>query len=70
LPPPTVANGVVYFGDGTGSTEYAFAAATGRELWHSSAITGSVYAPATVVNGRVYVPAWDGELYAFGVAKS
>jgi outer membrane protein assembly factor BamB len=70
LPPPTVANGVVYFGDGAGNTEYAFNAATGRELWHSSAITGSVYAPATVVNGRVFVPAWDGKLYAFGVAKS
>jgi outer membrane protein assembly factor BamB len=70
LPPPTVANGVVYFGDGADNTEHAFNAATGRELWHSSAITGSVYAPATVVNGRVFVPAWDGKLYAFGVAKS
>jgi outer membrane protein assembly factor BamB len=70
LPPPTIANGVVYYGDGAGNTEHAFNAATGRELWHSSAIRGSVYAPATVVNGRVFVPAWDGKLYAFGVAKS
>jgi outer membrane protein assembly factor BamB len=70
LPPPTIANGVVYYGDGADNTEHAFAAATGRELWQSSTITGSVYAPATVVNGRVFVPAWNGKLYAFGVAKS
>ncbi len=69
LPPPTVANGVVYFSDGAANTEYAFDAATGHELWHSATITGSVYAPATVVNGRVFVPAWDGKLYAFGLAK-
>jgi outer membrane protein assembly factor BamB len=68
--PPTVANGVVYSGDGRGDTEFALDAATGRELWHSSAIKGPIYAPATVVNGRIFVPAWDGKLYAFGVAKS
>ena len=70
LPPPSIANGVVYYGDGADNTEDAFEAATGRELWQSSTITGSVYAPATVVNGRVFVPSWNGKLYAFGVAKS
>jgi outer membrane protein assembly factor BamB len=69
LPPPTVANGVVYYGDGAGDTEAAFEAATGRKLWESSTITGSVYAPATVANGRVFVPVWNGKLYAFGVGK-
>jgi outer membrane protein assembly factor BamB len=67
LPPPTIANGVVYYGDGDGYAESAYDAATGKELWRSSTIAGSVYASATVVNGLVFVPAWDGKLYAFGI---
>jgi outer membrane protein assembly factor BamB len=67
LPPPTVANGVVYYGDGPGDTEFAFDAASGRQLWRSSTITGSVFASATIVNGRLLVPSWDNHLYAFGV---
>ena len=69
LPPPTVANGVVYYGDGGGNTEFAFNAATGLELWHSSVIRGRVYASATTVNGTLLVPSWDNHLYAFGLAK-
>ncbi len=66
--PPTVANGVVYFGDGYGGTEYAFNAATGAPLWNSGTQLGdSVYAPATVVNGEVLVATWGGRLLAFGV---
>lgn len=68
--PPTVANGVVYYSDVKGNTEFAFDAATGRELWHSTGITGNIFAPATIVNGRLFVPAWNGKLYAFGVGKS
>jgi hypothetical protein len=70
LPPTTVANGVVYYGDGRGDTEYAFDAATGRELWQSSAIKGPVLAPATIVNGMLFVPSFDGQLYAFGLGKA
>jgi outer membrane protein assembly factor BamB len=65
--PPTVANGVVYYGDGFGGTEYAFNAATGAVLWNSGAqIAGSIYAAPTVVNGVLIVGAWNGVLYGFG----
>ena len=64
--PPTVANGVVYYGDGDGNTEYAFDASTGKPLWNSgSTITGGIYAAPTVINGMLFVAAWDNKLYAF-----
>jgi hypothetical protein len=64
--PPTVANGVVYYGDGYGNTEYAFDSTTGRMLWNSGAsIGGGLYAAPTVVNGTLYVPSWDHAMYAF-----
>jgi outer membrane protein assembly factor BamB len=66
MSPPTVANGVVYYGDGGGNTEYAFDAATGAPLWNSaSIITGRLVAAPAVVNGQVLVPSWDDHLYAF-----
>jgi outer membrane protein assembly factor BamB len=66
--PPTVANGVVYYGDGGGGTEYAFNASTGALLWNSGTqIAGSIYAAPTVVNGVLLVGAWNGVLYAFGL---
>lgn len=65
--PPTVANGVVYYGDGNGNTEYAFDASTGKPLWNSaSTIGGGLYAAPTVINGKLFVAAWDNRLYAFG----
>jgi outer membrane protein assembly factor BamB len=64
--PPTVANGVVYYGDGTGNQLFAFNAATGTQLWNSgNTITGPIYASPTVVNGKVYVGSWDHKIYAF-----
>jgi len=64
---PTVANGIVYYGDGPGNTERAFNAANGALLWSSgSTIHGGLYAAPIVVNGMLYVPAWDDKLYAFG----
>jgi outer membrane protein assembly factor BamB len=66
--PPTVAGGVVYYGDGSGSQLLAFDAVTGTQLWSSqSTITGAIYGAPTVVNGEVFVGAWDGKLYAFGL---
>jgi DNA-binding beta-propeller fold protein YncE len=65
MSPPTVANGVVYFGNGDGSTEFAFDARTGRHLWTSPA-TGGLFAAPTVVNGLVLVASWDQHLYAYG----
>jgi outer membrane protein assembly factor BamB len=65
--PPTVANGIVYYGDGFGNTEYAFEATTGKPLWNSaSTIGGGLYAAPTVINGKLFVAAWDSTLYAFG----
>jgi outer membrane protein assembly factor BamB len=65
--PPTVANGVVYYGDGLGNTARAFDAVTGAQLWNSGAtITGGIYGAPTIVNGKVYVGSWDHKIYAFG----
>jgi outer membrane protein assembly factor BamB len=66
--PPTVANGVVYYGNGVGNKEFAFDAATGTKLWDSGAtIGGPIYAAPTVVNGMVFVGSWDHVLHAYGV---
>ena len=65
--PPTIANGVVCSGDGEGLTEYAFNAATGKQLWSSGSLMGGdVYQAPTVVNGELIVGAWNGVLSAFG----
>jgi len=66
ISPPTVANGVVYYGDGTGNTLHAFNAATGAPLWNSATIGGAVFAAPTVADGKVFAAAWDGKVYAFG----
>ncbi len=64
---PTVANGVVYFGDGPGNTFHAYDAATGTELWNSgTAFTAQAWSAPTVVNGKLYVGDADGTLRAFG----
>jgi outer membrane protein assembly factor BamB len=63
---PTVANGVVYYGDGKGSQEFAFNAATGTQLWSSGSTTGQLFAAPTVINGTLLVAGGDNHLYAFG----
>jgi outer membrane protein assembly factor BamB len=66
--PPTVAGGVVYYGDGSGNQLLAFDATSGTQLWSSgSTISGGIYGAPIVVNGRVFVGAWDNKLYAFGL---
>jgi len=66
--PPTVAGGVVYYGDGPGRQLLAFDAVTGTQLWSSGrTIRGGIYGAPMVVNGRIFVSAWDGKLYAFGL---
>jgi hypothetical protein len=65
---PTVAGGVVYYGDGLGGQLLAFDAATGTPLWSSgSTIAGGIFATPMVVNGRLFVGGWKGKLYAFGL---
>ena len=68
MSPPTVANGVVYYGNGFGKKEWAFDAATGTKLWDSgSTITANIYAAPTVINGMLFVGSWDHKLHAFGL---
>jgi hypothetical protein len=68
VPPPTVANGVVYYGDGGDAHVYAFDAATGRYLWDSgSSLQEGVHGANTVVNGRLYVGSDAGQIAAFGL---
>jgi outer membrane protein assembly factor BamB len=65
--PPTVADGVVYFGNGAGNAVYAMDATTGANLWSSGAtIGGGVFAAPIVVNGMLYVPSWDDKVHAYG----
>lgn len=62
----TVANGVVYYGNGGGDTVFAYDASTGKPVWNSGGlITGPVFAAPTVVNGALYVGSWDHKLHAF-----
>jgi outer membrane protein assembly factor BamB len=63
---PAVANGVVYYGDGRGSQEFAFNAATGAQLWSSGSTTGQLFAAPMVANGTLFVAAGDNHLCAFG----
>ena len=63
---PTVANGVVYYGDGRDSHEFAFDAATGTALWNSGSTTGQLFAAPMVADGRLFVASWDHRLWAFG----
>jgi len=64
---PMVANGVVYYGDGTGGQVLAFDAVTGNQLWASQQFDGPIFAEPIIVNGHVYAGAWDQELHAFGL---
>ena len=63
---PSVANGVVYFGDGLGNQVFALDARSGRLLWRSATtIAGAVFAAPVVANGQLLVAARDGRLHAF-----
>ena len=74
LSPPTVANGVAYFGVGGtyqgGSSPpnvYAISEQTGHVLWKSTNITAPVLGPPMVVNGRVFVGTFDNKIVAYGL---
>jgi hypothetical protein len=58
---PTVANGVVFVGEGNGGRVHAYDAPTGTPLWDSgNAIGGATYAAPTVADGKLFVGSWNG----------
>src|SRR5439155_19666098 len=58
---PTVANGVVFVGEGNGGRVDAYDAATGTKLWDSgAAFGGSTYAAPTVADGKLFAGSWNG----------
>jgi outer membrane protein assembly factor BamB len=56
---PTVANGVVYVGEGGSGRTVAFDAQTGEQLWASNG-GGAAYAAPIVAKGTVFQGTWDG----------
>jgi outer membrane protein assembly factor BamB len=56
---PTVANGVVYVGEGNGGAVHAYDATNGHQLW-SGGGPGATYGAPIVANGTVYAGSWDG----------
>ena len=64
---PTVAGGVVYYGEGYKNNVVALDALTGKRLWSSGSALihyHAVFAAPTVVGGRLYVSGFDGTLHA------
>jgi outer membrane protein assembly factor BamB len=61
---PTVANGVLYYGNGPGGHIVALDARTGRHLTKLN-VHGAIYNAPSVVDGVVYAGSWHGRLYAF-----
>jgi outer membrane protein assembly factor BamB len=64
---PTIAGGVVFYGNGHDGRAIAVDARTGKRLWGSSrrVVRGPVLNAPSVVNGVCYVSSWDGRLHAF-----
>jgi hypothetical protein len=71
---PTLANGVIFAGEGSTGIVHAYNAQTGTELWNSGIQlnAASTFAAPTIANGSVYVGAWTsygggGIVAAFGL---
>jgi outer membrane protein assembly factor BamB len=65
---PTVANGVVYYGNGRGRHVVALDARTGKHLKRLN-VHGAIFNAPSVLRGVVYAGSWHGRLYAFGVPR-
>jgi outer membrane protein assembly factor BamB len=75
---PTVANGVVFVGEGLTGQVHAYDATNGTELWNSANTTYSAaatFGAPIVAQGNVYVGSWSnfsggGEVGAFSLSSS
>jgi hypothetical protein len=74
---PTVANGIVFAGEGSTGAVHAYDAQTGTQLWQSSSQypAGATFAAPTVAGGKVYAGSWasvngGGVVGAFSLAAS
>jgi outer membrane protein assembly factor BamB len=65
---PTVANGVVYAGDGAVVPSHlrAMDASTGQVLWQTS-FANANYSTPIVLNGHVFIATYDNHLHAYGI---
>ncbi len=66
---PTLANGVLYFGDYSGQVQ-AISEKTGRRFWRSGSEgallgSGTFYSTSAVAYGRVFLGNTDGRVYAY-----
>jgi len=58
---PTIANGIVFVGEGNGGRVHAYNAATGAPLWDSGTqIASATFAAPVVARGALYTGSWDG----------
>jgi outer membrane protein assembly factor BamB len=57
---PTVADGVVYVGEGNGGAVHAYDARTGAVLWTRAGTAGATYAAPMVADGRLFTGSWNG----------
>ena len=64
--PPTVANGVVYIGDGPGNHYYALNALTGSILFTSPSVSGAYVAP--VADKNLYLATYGGSISAYATS--
>ena len=57
---PTLANGVIYVGEGSTGIVHAYNQTTGTELWNSGTQikSASTFAAPTIANGNLYVGSW------------
>ena len=65
---PTLAGGVVYFGEGYKNNIVGFDALTGKRVWQSGSAVlhyHAVFAAPSVVGGRLYAGSFNGTLHAF-----
>ena len=63
---PVTANGVLYWGDGSGNRLFAIDLASHRRLWNSGNLHAPPQTEPIVVDGHVYASVGK-NLYAFGL---